>query len=284
MSKQRFLWAAGVVLLAGTPAWAGYVELWTIASTSSAAAASFDLGDDPGSSSLGTTHFGSQGAWGGGTAHSARSLHYPAIGSHEGGPLGYIDTNTVFGDTDGDGTVEFVSADASSAELHVWSGATGMIEDSIPYPAGASDLKYILLIDVNASDGAGTCEIIVHWATSGLIDYATTCYSSDGLVGVSDPAPQVPPTLGQNAPNPFSSTKTTAMRYALPSAGLADLRIYDVQGRVVRVLSDGYKEAGVHVTTWDGKNEDGRSVASGVYYYELRSESGDQKRTAVVVR
>jgi hypothetical protein len=192
-------------------------------------------------------------------------------------------THTVYGDTNGDGTVDFVSSEPLG-DIHVWNGATGMIEASIPYPFDGRSWLYILLIDVNASDGAGTCEIIVHWIRSAS-DYGTTCYGNDGLSGMTDPAPpQVPPTLGQNAPNPITSTKTTKIRYALPSAGPVDLRIYDVQGRRVRVLSDGYKEAGAHLTTWDGKNEDGRSVPAGVYYYELRSESGDQKRTAVVLR
>ncbi|MEW6510293.1 MAG: T9SS type A sorting domain-containing protein [Bacteroidota bacterium] len=73
----------------------------------------------------------------------------------------------------------------------------------------------------------------------------------------------------QAYPNPFNPT--TRIQYSLPEASLVDLRIYDVLGREVEVLSDGYMEAGLHTAIWNAA-----SAASGIYYARLsvRDESG----------
>jgi hypothetical protein len=71
----------------------------------------------------------------------------------------------------------------------------------------------------------------------------------------------------QNYPNPLNPV--TAIEYGVPEDGAkVTIRVFDVSGRVVRVLVDEARPAGVHVVTWDGSGEDGRRVASGVYLYE----------------
>jgi hypothetical protein len=78
------------------------------------------------------------------------------------------------------------------------------------------------------------------------------------------------PLLRQNAPNPFNPS--TTIRYELPERATVSLRIYDLAGRLVRVLRDGNTEAaGEHRVTWDGCNENGRRVASGAYICRLES-------------
>ncbi len=73
--------------------------------------------------------------------------------------------------------------------------------------------------------------------------------------------------LLQNAPNPFQST--TSVRFALPSSGPVDLTIYDVAGRRVRDLVDAPMDKGPHAVSWDGRDSQGRRVASGVYLVRL---------------
>ena len=73
-------------------------------------------------------------------------------------------------------------------------------------------------------------------------------------------------TLEQNAPNPFSTT--TTIRYYLYEEGVADLRVYDVNGREVAVLVDDFREA----NRWYQTTFDATGLASGMYYYRLRIE------------
>ena len=62
------------------------------------------------------------------------------------------------------------------------------------------------------------------------------------------------------------------------------LRIYDVGGRLVRTLFDGQQAAGQKMVTWDGRDERGRSVASGVYFYRLQAPSYKKTLKMVLVR
>jgi plastocyanin len=66
------------------------------------------------------------------------------------------------------------------------------------------------------------------------------------------------------APNPFNPR--TVITYALPEAAGVRLSVFDMAGRLVRVLADGgTRDAGLHETTWDGVGDDGREAAAGVY-------------------
>jgi len=73
--------------------------------------------------------------------------------------------------------------------------------------------------------------------------------------------------LFQASPNPFNSS--TQIRIHLPMPGMARLDIYDIQGRLVKRLSDGVLEPGMHTYEWNGTNSDGRPVSTGAYFYRL---------------
>jgi len=82
--------------------------------------------------------------------------------------------------------------------------------------------------------------------------------------------------LSQNYPNPFNST--TTIHYALPrrdEGGLgnqsvqATLKIYNLLGQEVLTLIDKEQEPGYYTIHWDGRDEHGREVASGIYFYRL---------------
>ena len=90
------------------------------------------------------------------------------------------------------------------------------------------------------------------------------------------------PSLRQNHPNPFNPV--TEISFELPRSAPVDLKVFDAAGRLVRVLVKGSMPAGVNVARWDGRNERGSSVASGVYFYELRSESYVERRRMVLAR
>jgi hypothetical protein len=67
-----------------------------------------------------------------------------------------------------------------------------------------------------------------------------------------------------NYPNPFNAS--TAIAYQLPASGYASLIVYDVLGRKVRTLVEGYREAGSHTALWNGQDDRGKELKSGVYF------------------
>jgi len=71
----------------------------------------------------------------------------------------------------------------------------------------------------------------------------------------------------ENYPNPFNPA--TTISFDLPKDGNVNLKIYDVTGRLVRVLVQEHKLAGAHTILWDGLDDAGQKVASGVYIYRM---------------
>jgi hypothetical protein len=92
------------------------------------------------------------------------------------------------------------------------------------------------------------------------------------LRGSSD-APSLNPSAGELVvrawPNPTSSS--VSLNYDLPSSVSGALRIYGANGAVVRTLAHGAQEAGPHSVLWDGRNDQGNIVPSGVYFYRLEA-------------
>ena len=94
--------------------------------------------------------------------------------------------------------------------------------------------------------------------------------------------PPKPLTLYQNYPNPFNPT--TSIAFFLPEPCRVKVTIFDVQGKRVRSLVDDSWDAGRHFLLWDGKNDSGKSVGSGIYYYRLSAGKKRQTRKLVVLR
>lgn len=88
--------------------------------------------------------------------------------------------------------------------------------------------------------------------------------------------------LLRNYPNPFNPN--TTIRYALPKAGRVHLTIYNLLGQKVRALVDEHRETGRWEVMWNGTNEFGKQVASGVYFYVLRTPDFQQSRKMLLLR
>lgn len=99
---------------------------------------------------------------------------------------------------------------------------------------------------------------------------------------VEQPAAPAATLLHQNAPNPFNPS--TVIRYELPARGAVDLRVFDVAGRLVRTLYQGVEGAGLREKTWLGRNDEGQSVASGVYFYRLQTADEVQTKRMLLAK
>ena len=88
--------------------------------------------------------------------------------------------------------------------------------------------------------------------------------------------------LGANYPNPFNPE--TKIAFDLREATDVRLIVYDVTGREVAVLAEGPMEAGRYEVTWDGRDNAGRPLASGVYVYRMQTEAFTQARSMVLLK
>ncbi len=89
--------------------------------------------------------------------------------------------------------------------------------------------------------------------------------------------------LSQNTPNPFSAL--TTIQYALPTTANVEITIYNVAGQKVRTLVNGKQAAGYRSVNWDGANEAGERLQSGVYFYRLKTDAGfEETRKLLLVK
>jgi len=179
----------------------------------------------------------------------------------------WSDKRSTYADANGNGIVD--AADLLVIALN-WGGAQPQADptfpdgfDYRPYAVGLSSL----LGNLGALEGSATGDLIVQL----LSRYAS---------GAGQTPKQY--SLTQNRPNPFNPG--TQIGYALPQGGDVTLVIYNVIGQTVRVLVDSYEGAGYRQVIWDGTDQSGREVASGVYFYQLSTDGFSQIRKMVKLR
>ena len=87
-------------------------------------------------------------------------------------------------------------------------------------------------------------------------------------------------------PNPFVAADGSQARidYRLDSPGAVRLQIYNSLGQPVRLLVDEFQEVGVWSAGWDGRDDEGMSLGSGIYYYELSEGGRRHHRSLVLLR
>jgi hypothetical protein len=96
-------------------------------------------------------------------------------------------------------------------------------------------------------------------------------------------APQFANVLHDNFPNPFNPS--TTIRYGIKERGHVSLKIYNVAGQLVRALVDEVLSPdAIQPVTWDGDNDAGQSLATGVYFYKLVTKNFSQTRKAVLLK
>ncbi len=131
------------------------------------------------------------------------------------------------------------------------------------------------ICDLTAYEGE-TIQIRFRFASDGYVTEEGWYVDDIGLTftttgtGVSeDPTMPTSYALRQNVPNPFNPV--TTIQYQLPVAGHVRIDVYNIAGRHVRTLVDEEQEPGYRNTVWDGTNQGGQKVASGVYMYRMQA-------------
>ncbi len=215
---------------------------------------------------------------------------------------GAISGSPVIGDIDGDGVPDIVIG-SSDGFIYAYNGQGQALHNfPIPTISGGSIVGSPGLADL---DGDGDVEIVVGVRSPGnnleVIDYKDetsddnfpwpfygrdifrTASYGDFITGVEDDAISSPIIfeLLSNYPNPFNGS--TIISFTIPTASDAELSIFDLLGRKIKtVISDGL-EAGAHEFVWDGSDNSGNAVASGVYFYSLKyGENSITKRMVML--
>lgn len=86
--------------------------------------------------------------------------------------------------------------------------------------------------------------------------------------------------LAQNYPNPFNPN--TSISFSLASSADTSLKIYNLKGQIVATLAEGILEAGNHTIDWDGRDNNGNALSSGIYFYRLQSGQTTLQRKMVL--
>ena len=143
----------------------------------------------------------------------------------------------------------------------------------------AGDTLEVTLIDQwdNIVSGPFTHKVGIEDLRNAYLSLALT-------VGDVHPAETI---LGQNFPNPFNPE--TWIPYQLEKSADVSLQIYDTSGRIVRTIDLGFKSQGFYMTRstaayWDGRNNMGEQVASGVYFYSLQTPDFSATRKMLILK
>ncbi len=128
--------------------------------------------------------------------------------------------------------------------------------------------------------GSYLVDLQIWQMANGLVMVPIVLIISDDLSGSAE----LPPITGlkQNRPNPFNPQ--TEIGFSIEAGGNVKLSIYNARGQLVRSLVNRFLEMGEHKVIWQGRDDSGRLLSSGVYYYRLETTAGKEVKKMVYVK
>lgn len=240
---------------------------------------------------------------------------YTVTGNSEDGPIAvigegklryavYTDNGGIPGEVVHADTIDFseVTAEWNDIDVSQWNFP---IPKDVPFHAVYEVIVPVVDRDINSiplrlDDGTG-----VQGVTNVVTGYSP--FTTEAMFDDTDPGTQynvwneieylVDPTVAinedelqqplsfilmQNYPNPFNPT--TVIKYQVGTTGQVDLQVYNSVGQKVKTLVSGLKPAGSFESNWDGTNELGQQVSSGIYFYRLKSGSQQLVKKMILMR
>ena len=122
---------------------------------------------------------------------------------------------------------------------------------------------------------------IVRYRGGGVLASVITYWIDDLLTTDFHYVPQKTPHLYQNYPNPFNPG--TNISFDLPEKAKVVLQIFDLEGKLIKTLVDDQMAEGPYTFSWNGVNNSGQPVASGIYYYVLKTDTGSQMAKRMIL-
>ncbi|MGA3245223.1 MAG: CBM35 domain-containing protein [Bacteroidota bacterium] len=152
---------------------------------------------------------------------------------------------------------------------------------TLEFTASSTSAWYEKTLAVDLRKGDNTIQMQMSWGWM-YLDYLAVPRSLATAVANTLVTLPAQFSLDQNYPNPFNPT--TAISYQLIANSFVTLKVYDLLGREVTTVVNEIGTPGKHTATWDGKNDLGESVSSGVYMYQLRAGSSVITRKMVLLK
>jgi len=113
-----------------------------------------------------------------------------------------------------------------------------------------------------------------------LISNAKVSVSNSSIIGGTTIPTEY--RLGQNYPNPFNPE--TEIRYDIPEQTNVSIRIFNSMGRTIRTIVNKNQQAGSYIIRWDGKDEMGIPVSSGIYFYQMTTNQYNQIMKMILIK
>ena len=191
-------------------------------------------------------------------------------------------------------TIQNLRDDAMMSGNYEWSDQKdwllGDLIGSYSLAAGASDsLTVDVQLPLNFSAAADSDSVALRVDLIYDTGLSASSEGSTWVMVLGDSTTSIPedgsPSFDRLAgvyPNPFNPK--TSVQFNLANAGKVELTIIDATGRRIRSLASGYWEKGLHEVSWDSRNDVGKSVASGVYFVQLRTREGIFSSKAVLLK
>ena len=138
------------------------------------------------------------------------------------------------------------------------------------------------VLTVAAEPDSSVVELELHLSTGSRYDTYDILTLTINITGTGIEGIEPRFALAQNAPNPFSAG--TRIAFSLPTPADAELAVYNVVGRRVATLIDGTIPAGPHHVEWNGTDDAGRRMASGIYFYRLTAGDREESRKMILLK
>jgi subtilisin family serine protease len=169
-------------------------------------------------------------------------------------------------------TASYASASGTSFSCPLTSGAVGLLIQAHP---AWTPYQVIEALRATATQSASP-DTLMGWGIVQAADAKDHVQSGVPQHGVGGPL------LVSAAPNPFGPG--TTVTYAVPADAAVRVAVHDVAGRLVRVLFDGARRAGEYEVAWDGRDQDGGRVGSGVYFVRVSSDRWTEESKVALIR